>query len=172
MPDFLNRWHPTHVIHVESEFDRYVMRYDDEEGTSFYTRDEYDAAAPAYWTLDRDGNLVGQGLVIHGSSYESLRPTPPPFLPGPYAVSEYAPDSTKLAIYGDGAHVYDVALVPKYIGPHADGMTQARLFAQSPRLHEIVTELVLWEQDPDAYAGDLADLASAARLVLALINPS
>ena len=42
----------------------------------------------------------------------------------------------------------------------------ARLIAAAPELLAICGEFIAWEQDPDRYSGDLADLASQARSVV------
>ncbi|NBT75763.1 MAG: hypothetical protein EBT15_07315 [Betaproteobacteria bacterium] len=42
----------------------------------------------------------------------------------------------------------------------------ARLIAAAPALLAICGEFIAWEQDPDRYSGDLADLASQARSVV------
>lgn len=46
----------------------------------------------------------------------------------------------------------------------------AKLIAAAPDLYAIAKELVEWEQDPDRYRGDLADLAQDARKILEKIE--
>lgn len=52
------------------------------------------------------------------------------------------------------------------------GEEKARLVAVAPALLALAHEVVAWEQDPDAYAGDLADLAHKAAAIIAKTKPA
>jgi len=51
--------------------------------------------------------------------------------------------------------------------PQEEQEANARLITAAPDLLEIARELAAWEEDPDRYAGDLADLAHDARAAIA-----
>lgn len=133
--------------------------------------DGYDKGG-AYWGLgpqlrvkySQDGTYV---------EFYRLELNSTPFTPGPW---EYLPHSKTNAegyLFMPNA-AEGVGCVISLIGAAAMNQEQlnanARLIAAAPKMYELLNELTLWVDDPDRYTGDVADIATMAKELLAKIK--
>ena len=94
------------------------------------------------------------------------------FTPGPWEIGEHSTDGKRDgSVVFQGYNKWGIAKLwaswrfssdAEFVETDAN----ARLIAAAPDLYAIAKELVEWEQDPDRYRGDLADLAQDARKIL------